>query len=31
MLFVILVAPVAIESLYQLACEEDNKNISPLF
>ena len=28
--FVILVAPVAIESLYQLACGEDNKNISPL-
>ena len=30
MLFVILVAPVAIESLCQLTCEEDNKNISPL-
>ena len=26
-----LVAPVAIESLYQLAYDEDNKKISPLF
>ena len=24
-------APVAIESLYQLAYDDDNKNISPLF